>query len=77
MRDEPRDAEHGDHHEPHDHDRAEQPADPMCAVPLNREHADQDHDGDRHDVRSNSGVATLSPSTAPSTVIAGVIIPSP
>ena len=37
-----RDAEHRDDHEPDDHDRAEQPADPVRAVPLNREHADQD-----------------------------------
>ena len=34
-----------------DHDRAEQPADPVGAVLLNREDADQDDHGDRHDVR--------------------------
>ena len=56
----------------------EQLADAIRAVTLNREHADQDDDGDRARRRGRkSGVATLSPSTAPSTVIAGVIMPSP
>ena len=32
---------------------------------------------DRHHVRVEERVATFSPSTAPSTVIAGVIMPSP
>ena len=74
----PDDAERRDRDEPDDHDRAEQPADPVCAVLLNHEQPDQDHDGDRHDVRAGTAASTTSrPSTAPSTEIAGVIMPSP
>ena len=49
--DEPGDAERGDDQEPADHHRAEQPADAVGAVPLNREDADEDRHRDRHDVR--------------------------
>ena len=48
----PDDAEGGDRDEPDDHDRAEQPADPVGPEPLNDEQPDQDHHGDRHDVRA-------------------------
>ena len=37
--------------EPDDHDGTEQPSHPVGAVPLNQKQSDQDHDGDRHDVR--------------------------
>ena len=47
--------------EPHDHDRAEQAADTVRAVPLNREHPDQDHDGDRHHVRVEQWRRDLEP----------------
>ena len=47
------------------------------AARLHREQRDQDHHRQRHDIRSSAGVATLRPSTAESTEIAGVIIASP
>ena len=47
----PHDTERSDHDEPRHHDRTEQTADAVGAVPLNREHANQNHDGDRHHIR--------------------------
>ena len=49
--DQPTDAQGGDHDEPEHHHRAEQAAHPVRAVLLNREHDDQNRDGDRHHVR--------------------------
>ena len=64
--------------EPDDHDRAEQPADAVRAVLLDDE---QRRPGSTTVTGTtygrNSGVATSSPSIAPSTEIAGVIMPSP
>ena len=47
---EPHHPERRDDHEPRHHDRPEQPADPVGAVALDREHADEDQHGDRDDV---------------------------
>jgi hypothetical protein len=46
-----RDPERGDHDEPDHHNRSEHPADAVRAVPLDREHPDQDDDRDQHHVR--------------------------
>ena len=53
------------------------PADRRRALALEREEADQDGHGQEHEVASTPGTATSMPSTAESTEIAGVIIPSP
>ena len=63
--------------EPDHHDRAEQPADAARAVLLDDEEADDDRHRERHDLRVEERRDDLSPSIAPSTVIAGVIMPSP
>ena len=47
----PHDPQRCNRHKPQDHDRAEQPADPVGAVLLNHEEPDENHDGDRHDIR--------------------------
>ena len=72
-----RDAEDREDDEPDEHDRPEDGADPAGPLLWNEEEPDEDDDGDRHDVRLEAGVATSSPSTAESTEIAGVMIPSP
>ena len=51
-----------------------------CAVPRDctANSADQDHDGERHDVSARTPASTtLRPSTAESTEIAGVMTASP
>ena len=48
---EPGDAERRDDEEPANHDRTEEPTNSVGAVPLNREHTDDDGHCDRHDVR--------------------------
>ena len=55
----PHDAQRRDRHEPDDHDRTEQSADPVRAVFLNHEQADQNRDGDRHDVRAEAAASRL------------------
>ena len=51
---------------------------PTAAVPIRwTRTADDDHRGDRHDGCCSDGCTTLSPSTAESTEIAGVIMLSP
>ena len=60
------------------HDRPEQPADGAGAEALDREQHGEDHERDRDDDRARGSASTTSrPSTADSTEIAGVIIPSP
>ena len=73
----PDDADNPDRHEPRHHDWSEEAAHAMCAELLEEEQQQQNRNGNRHDVRSKKGVSTCSPSTAASTLIAGVIMPSP
>ena len=63
--------------EPDDHHRAEQPPDRAGAEPLDANRHDDDRRGDRDDQVAERGATTLSPSTAESTEIAGVIMLSP
>ena len=70
--------EHREDDEPDDHDRAEQPADAVRPVLLNHEQSRSESTTVSGTTYGwNSGVATSRPSIAPSTVIAGVIMPSP
>ena len=64
--------------EPHPHDRPEEPARrrPVPKRWIGEQHREDD-ERDRDDERSSDGAATSRPSTAESTEIAGVIIPSP
>ena len=71
------DAQHADHGEPHDHDRAEDLGDPGRAALLHGEQADRITTEIGITQSANAGVATSKPSTAESTEIAGVISPSP
>ena len=52
-------------------------ADPVGAARLQHEQADQDDQRQRHDQRLEPCIAVLRPSTALSTEIAGVSMPSP
>ena len=70
--------EHPDGDEPQRHDRAEQLADPRAALRLQREHADQHRRPTAAPHRARiAGTGALSPSSALSTEIAGVMAPSP
>ena len=78
VRGDPPQPENGEDDEPHHHHRSEKGADPMRAVPLDRKDADEDADSDRDDiVLEHAASTTFRPSTALSTVIAGVMMPSP
>ena len=67
----------GQYREPDDRDRPEQRADHLRAFLLKQKQSNQDDDRNGNDERLNAGVATSRPSTADSTEIAGVIMPSP
>jgi hypothetical protein len=53
--------EHRDDGEPRHHDRAKQSPDTMRAVALDREHGNQNHNRDRHDVRIEQRCRELEP----------------
>ena len=58
-------------------DGPEDGSDPRRSPPLQGEQRQDDHESDGHHQVLGAGVATLSPSTALSTEMAGVMIPSP
>ena len=57
--DDPPDAESGNRREPDDDDGTEESADAMRAVPLNEEEANQNRDGQRHDIRTEQRCGNL------------------
>ena len=68
----------GDDDEPDQHHRSGNLTDARGAAALNGEQAEQDRDRDGHEVGSlNVPVASLRPSSALSTEMAGVMMPSP
>ena len=70
-------AQHEQHDEPDERDRPEPAADAGRAEMLHGEQRHQHAERDRHDQRLRAGVATLRPSTALSTEMAGVSRQSP
>ena len=52
---------HGQHQEPHQHDRTEQAADPLRATALNRKQRDNDHQRHRHHGAAGVGTQDLQP----------------
>ena len=72
-----RGAKRREHEEPDERDGTEDRPDAGGPAALEEEQRDEDRGRDRHDVRPRTGVATVSPSTALSTEIAGVMMPSP
>ena len=73
----PAEAGRREHAEPDDHDRAEEPADRAGAEALGREQHGEHDERDRDHELLEALSTTSRPSTADSTEIAGVIIPSP
>ena len=69
--------EQADRDEPEGHDRAEQLSDPLAALGLKREQADQHQRRQQHNIRRDLGAGIFRPSSALKTEIAGVIAPSP